>query len=149
MKNRKWLTYTLGTLLTIMVLAAVAVASFRVGMMHNATFARPAFAQNFDARPQMMPGNPHNGFDGFNGFHGMQGDPRQFRNDNRGGEHRGHGMFFFPPIFGLIHLLILAVLLWVVYKLVQSSGWRLTRVVSPTAPTVEAAPIKEKKKRNS
>ena len=148
MKNRKWLTYTLGTMLTLIVLAVVAVAGFRVGMMHNATFARPAFAQNFDARPQMMPGNPRNGFDG---FHGMQGDPRQFRNDNPSGEHRGqgHGMFFFPPLFGLIHLLILAVLLWAVYKLVQNSGWRLTRVVSPAEPTAEAAPIKEKKKRNS
>ena len=59
MKNRKWLTYTVGILLTLVVLAAVGGAGFRIGMMQNASFARPSFAHNFDGAPQAMQGNFH------------------------------------------------------------------------------------------
>jgi hypothetical protein len=60
MKNRKWLTYTLGSLLTLVVLAAVAGVSFRIGMMQNKSFARPAFAHNFDGGRQLVQGYPQN-----------------------------------------------------------------------------------------
>jgi len=140
MKNRKWLTYTLGTLLTLVVLAAVGGAGFRIGMMQNASFARPAFAHNFDGGrqamqgnlpdnggPQSMQGNPHD-----NGWTQMQGNSqnRGFdnRGNNRGDDRRGDGMGFFSPIFGLIHLAMLGLLLWLGYKYVKKSGWRISRV---------------------
>jgi hypothetical protein len=155
MKNRKWLTYTLGTLLTLVVLAVVAGASFRIGMMQNASFMhRPAFTNGFQPKPgtlpgnrdpQSMPGNPH---DEFGGFPGMPGNQYQHGFHNRGNGHGGHGMFFFPPIFGIIHLLILALVIWVVYKLIEKSGWRLTRIEAPAVTDSESVDeIKGKKKR--
>jgi len=158
MKNRKWLTYTLGILLTLVVLGVVGAVGFRLGTMQNASFAHPSFKQNFEGAmprnfqngdmPQRMQGNFHSN----GGYQGMQGDPHNQgfdnRGFNRGGGHRG-GMSFFPPIFGLIHLLLLGLLLWVVYKLVKNSGWRLTRVAAAPAPVVSPTPnvenVEEKK----
>ena len=159
MKNRKWLTYTLGTLLTLIVLAAVGAAGFRAGMMQNISgfTGRPAFSHNFDNNSQLpMQGNqqqqqggqvnPHQGFgDNFqgmrgDGFHRMQGN---FRGDDR----RGGGMPFFSPIFGLIKLVVLGLLAWLGYKFVKDSGWKLTRVTAqataetPSATTVEPAAV--------
>jgi len=156
MKNRKWLTYTLGTLLTLVVLAAVGAAGFRIGMTRNASFSRPAFARNFDGAPQPMQRNsqdnsgsqpaqdnsgPQSMQGNFrdNGWNQMRGDPRNQGFGNRGfnrGDDRRGGMPFFAPIFGLIHLIVLGLLLWVVYKLVKKSGWRLTRVQASPAPVV-------------
>jgi hypothetical protein len=140
MKNRKWLTYTLGTLLTLIVLAVVAGVSIRIGMTQNPSFARQAFARGFfngapqviqrnfqgNDNPQSMQGNPHD-----NGWTQMRGNPqnRGFNINNRSGNRRG-GMDFFPPIFGLIRLvvlgLVIAVLGWLGYTLMKKSGWKLT-----------------------
>ena len=153
MKNRKWLTYTLGTLLTFLVLAAVAGASFRIGMMQNASFVRPAFARNFNNAPQEiqknfqdnkgpqgMQGNPHD-----NGWNEMRGNRQNRGFDNRG-NNRG-GMPFFAPIFGLIHLAVLGLMLWGIYMLEKKSGWRLTRVEATPAPeqTVSVEEVGKKK----
>jgi hypothetical protein len=159
MKNKKWLTYTVGILLTLVVLAAVAGAGIRFGMMQNASFARPAFAHNFDGAPQARQGLPQNN----DGNQSTQGNPqamqRNFRDnggpqamqgqgfDNRGGDRRG-GMPFFPPIFGLIHLVVLGLLIWLGYKLVKNSGWRLTRVAASPAPVANetsSMEVEEKK----
>ena len=152
MKNRKWLTYTLGILLTLAVLAVVGAVGFRIGTMQNASFAHPSFTQNFDGGPQSMPRNFQNGglpprmqenFHNNGGPQGMQGNPHNqgFNNhgNNFGFDRRG-GMSFFPPIFGLIHLALLGLLIWVVYKLVKNSGWRLTHVAASPAPAVSAIP---------
>jgi hypothetical protein len=154
MKNRKWLTYTLGTLLTLVVLAVVAGISFRIGMTRNPSFARPAFSRGFNGMPQEMqrnfqnndsPQGPQGNFrnnDGPQKMHGdfrgngwtqMQGDPRNQgyanRGYNSGGDRHGGKMsFFFPFIFGLVHLVVLGLILWAVYVLVKNSGWSLTRV---------------------
>jgi hypothetical protein len=150
MKNKKWLTYTLGILLTLVVLAAVGGAGFRIGMMQNASFTRAVdgmglspFAHNFNSeRHQTMQGNPHHN-DG--SFPGMQGNPHNQGFDNRGSDRRG-GMSFFSPIFGLIRLVVLGLLLWVGYKFVKKSGWRLTRVAASPAPaTSETVSVEEKK----
>lgn len=131
MKNRKWLTYTLGTLLTLIVLAAVGGAGFRIGMMQNvsAMTGRPAFAHNFDGdfQPPMQGNHPNDG----NSKNGQM-NPHQdnFRGNDRGGDPR-----FFSPIFGLIRLAALAALLWLGYKFVQKSGWKLTRVTQAQAAT--------------
>lgn len=138
MKNKKWLTYTLGTLLTLIVLAAVGGVGFRIGMMQNvsAMTGRPAFAHNFDGdfQPPMQgnrqnDGNPKSG----------QMNPHQ---DNFRGNDRGGGSRFFSPIFGLIRLAALAALLWLGYKFVQKSGWKLTRVTqAQAAAETPSAPV--------
>ena len=155
MKNRKWITYTLGILLTLAVLAVVGAAGFRIGTMQNASFTHPSFTKNFDGRPQSMPRNFQNddmsprmqeNFHNNGGPQGMQANPHNQGFDNRGnnrGFDRRGGRSFFPPIFGLIHLALLGLLLWVVYKLVKNSGWRLTRVAASPAPAVSATPSVE------
>jgi hypothetical protein len=168
MKNRKWLTYTVGVLLTLVVLAVVGAAGFRIGMTQNASFARPAFARNIGDAPLAMQGNSQNNdgvqqgnsqkdngnqsaqgnFRDNGGPQAMQGNSRNQGFDNRGGDRRGGGMPFFAPIFGLIRLAVLGLLLWVVYKLVQKSGWRITRVQAspvPVATETSSAEVEEKK----
>jgi hypothetical protein len=135
MKNRKWLTYTVGVLLTLVVLAIVGGAGFRIGMMQNASFARPAFAHNFEGVPQAMQDN----FKDNGGPQALQGNSRNQRFDNRGDDRRDG----FSPIFGLFHLVVLGLLLWVGYKLVKNSGWRLTRVQAASAPEVNTTPSME------
>ena len=150
MKNKKWLTYTLGTLLTLLVLAVVAGISFRIGMTQNPAFAHPAFARGFNGAPPAMPRNFQNNDDSQrmqgnfrgNNWAPMQDNPQDQgffnRSNDRGGNHRGGKMpFIFPFIFGLAHFVVLAVvlglILWVVYILVKKSGWRLARVEATPA----------------
>jgi hypothetical protein len=48
----------------------------------------------------------------------------------------------------LIHVVVLGLLLWVGYKFVKNSGWKLTRVQASTAPAASETPnveIEEKK----
>lgn len=147
MKNKKWLTYTLAILFTLIALTVVAGAGFRAGMMQNTSFLRPPFAHNFNGGTQVMQRNPHDD----RNAQPMQGDSHNngFNNNNRGGDRRGGGMPFFSPIFGLIHLAVLGVLLWIGYKLVKKSGWRLARVEASASPTVSETPsveVEEKKK---
>ena len=162
MKNNKWLNYTLGILLTLVVLVVVAGAGFRTGMMQNASFARPAFAHNFDGGPQSMRGNQPGNFQNNDGQQSMQGNfhdnggPQSMQGGNsrnKGfGNDRG-GMNFRSPLFGLIHVALLGLLGWFGYTLVKKSGWRITRVAATesaaaAAPVVEETPsvdIEEKK----
>ncbi|CAG0975116.1 hypothetical protein ANAEL_01402 [Anaerolineales bacterium] len=153
MKNKKWLNYTLGILLTLIVLTAVAGAGFRAGMMQNTTFTR--FARG--AYPPFAHGNlgrlPQQAQDDFRDdkLQGMQGNlQRQSPRDVRGLDFRGDGFRF--PIFGLIQLAVLGLVVWVGYKLIKKSGWRLslsktTSTSSPAAPVAEtpAADDEEKK----
>jgi hypothetical protein len=169
MKTKKWLTYTFGVLLTLVVLAAVGGAGFRIGMMQNTSLARPAFPpgfarapraiqenfQNNDAR-QPAQGNSQNdnepqamqrNFQENGNPHAMQGNFDRTKFDNRGGDRRG-GMSFLFPVFGLIRLAVLGLLLWLGYKLVKNSGWRLTRVQASPAPAAVETPsvvVEEKK----
>jgi len=136
MKNKKWLTYTLGVLLTLIMLSVVAGAGYRIGMMQNASFARPSFTHNFDGAPQAIKEN----IQGNGNPHTMQGDFRdndkiQAFSSDRGFDRRDGGFSFLPPIFGLIRLVVLGALLWLGYKFVKKSGWRLTRMQASPAPT--------------
>lgn len=158
MKNRKWLTYTIGTLLTLIVLVVVAGAGFRVGMMQNISFTRglnnaahPAFSQNLDGNAQQPQADPHQWDNNPQGMKG-NGDFQRMQGNNSGGnDHRGG----FSPIFGLIRLAVLGAILWFGYKFVKNSGWRLTRVTqaattetpaaSGTPETVETVSDDEKK----
>lgn len=129
MKNKRWLTYTLGILLTLVILTAVGGVGFRMGVMQSASFAKltngqsaqsPFFAHGHGMMDgsfnQMERGNPSHGFD-----------------RSRGRVHGG----FFSPIFGLIRLVVLGVLVWLGYKLVKNSGWRLVKANATVAPAVE------------
>jgi hypothetical protein len=112
MKNRKWLTYTLGALITLIVLGAVGLAGFRIGMMQTAPrVIRPSFAPNFNNMPnfpqgrpgdngqnQFGPGNPRGDDnrqssqgDGFRNP-GQQMNPHENWNKNRGDNSRGWDM---------------------------------------------------------
>lgn len=135
MKNKKWLTYTLGFVLTLIVLAVVGGVAFRIGAMQNNTFAHPmmngavpAFGHGFDGG--QMPNFHQQGFEG-----------RDFH--DRGFDRGGRGGFIYP-IFGLIKLVVLGALLWFGYKLVKNSGWRLTRDAVPaSAPAASEPPSVE------
>lgn len=138
MKNKKWFTYTLGILLTLIVLAVVGGVAFRIGAAQNSEFvhpmmnnAGPAFSHGFD----MPGGNFHD-----QGFGGMGSHGRGF---DRGGRS------FFSPIFGLIRLAVLGLLLWGGYKLIQKSGWRLTRVTAPAAVTSETPSVEVEEKKEA
>ena len=168
----------MGTLLTLVVLAVVAGISFRIGMTRNPSFARPAFARGFNGMPQEMqrnfqnnnsPQGPQGNFqnnDGPQKMHGdlrgngwlqMQGNPRNQGYANRGykpgsDRHGGKMSFFFPFIFGLAHLVVLGLILWVVYLVVKKSGWRLTRVQETTPapaplPSATTNVVADKKKK--
>jgi hypothetical protein len=153
-KNRKWLTYTLGILLTLAVLAVVGAVGFRLGTMQNASFTH-----NFDGGPQSLPRNFQNddmplrmqkNFHKNGGSQGLQGNPYNQGFDIRGGDRRGGRLPFFAPIFGLIHLALLGLLLWVVYKLVKNNGWRLTRVAASPAPAAsETSSVEAEDKKES
>ena len=138
MKNKKWFTYTLGILLTLIVLAVVGGVAFRIGAAQNSEFvhpmmnsAGPAFSHGFN-----MPGGNFHDQD----FGGMESHGRGF---DRGGRS------FFSPIFGLIRLAVLGLLLWGGYKLIQKSGWRLTRVTEPAAVTSETPSVEVEEKKEA
>ncbi|MDD2921697.1 MAG: hypothetical protein PHQ36_05360 [Anaerolineales bacterium] len=151
MKTKKWLWITLTVLLTLVVLAGVAAAGFRLGMTQNATFLpRQDFrAQRLqDANPGGQMVNPHaQGFDpappngwmenpraqGFN----PRNNPMRGFNDGRNFDRRGG---FFPPLFGFLRLLAFGALIWLGYKLVKNSGWKLVREAQPSAAVGESAP---------
>lgn len=144
MKNKKWLNYTLGVLITLIVLAGVAGAGFRAGMMQNPPMARvmngmypPLAHDNFDKLSQQTQGD-------FRGDKGqtMRNDFQgQAPRDGRELDFRGGGYRFPFPIFGLVQLAVLGLVVWVIYKLVKKSGWRLalSKVSSTPAPVPSAA----------
>ncbi|MFN8382286.1 MAG: hypothetical protein U0V02_10120 [Anaerolineales bacterium] len=141
MKNKKWLTYTLGILLTLIVLAAVGGLGFRIGMMQSASFANLKAGQSAQA-PFFHHGLGMNGQgmnDGFNrmdGFNHMEhGNMSNGFDRGRGGNRGG----FFSPLFGLLHLIILGLLAWLGYKLIKNSGWKLVKVNASAAPAAEQA----------
>ena len=124
MKSKKWITYTLGIVLTLIVLAAVGATGFRMGVMQSASFANLTDGQS--ARAPFF-------------AHGMDGDfSRMDRGEFSHGFDRGRGRDggrFFSPIFGLIHIAIFGALAWFGYKLIKNSGWKLVKVNASAAPT--------------
>ena len=149
MKNNKWLRVTLTILLSLAVLAGVAGISFRMGAMQGANLVQTAdgatvqgpffgpmrrFEQNFGGQP----GNQQGYGPGMMFARG--GDQRMMQGFDRRGFDRGHGGFL-SPVFGLLQLAILGGLLWLVYKWVKNSGWKITR--EPAAAPVTAEEKKE------
>jgi hypothetical protein len=115
MKTNKWIWWTLTIVLTLIVLAGVGFAGFRIGAVQ---------AANLPNGMTFMHGYAH-GFDG-NGMHnGFAG---------RGFDHGGRGGFgFFGPLFGLLQLAVWGGLIWLGYTLFKRSGWQMVK----TTPVVE------------
>jgi hypothetical protein len=132
MKNKKWLWWALTIILTLIVLAGVGFAGFRVGV---------AQAVNLPDGMSFMHGHAR-GFDGNVMHDGFGG--KGF--DHGGRDFGGRGGFsFFSPLFGLIRLAVLGGLIWLGYTFVKRSGWRVVNVNAsqPSAP-VETE-VEEKK----
>jgi len=136
---KKVLLTLLGIIVVVGVLAGAGFAGYRIGYMRSATASadgtafvpRNAPMHNFDKNfnPQDMPmynfgrGNDR----GFNRGFG----PGGYEMMDRG----GHGGFF-----SLIHLVILGFFIWLAYKLIKNSGWKLALTRQAVeSPKVEPA----------
>jgi apolipoprotein N-acyltransferase len=122
MKDRKWLRWTLGIALALVVVAGAGFAGFQLGAAQNASF------------DGMMPFAHWRAFEMVRGFRGHDFGMIGF---GRG------GFLFFPPIFGLIRLAVFAGLIWLGYALIKRSSWRFVNVNSnqadPQSPTATDA----------
>jgi len=104
-----------------------------------------AYHASFSSKPQ-TPAESANFHD--NGGPQAMQDNSQSKgfDNNRINDRRDGGMSFFSPIFGLIRLAVLGLLLWIGYKFVKKSGWRLSRVeASPAVTASETDSVEEKK----
>lgn len=130
MKNTKWIWRILAILLTLVVLAGVGFAGFRVGVMQGA---------NLTANGATFLFHHGRGFDGgmMRGDYGMQGFEHGHEFGGRNDFGRG-GFRFFSPLFGLFHLAIFGGLIWLGYTLIKRSGWRVVNV-NTSQPAVPVA----------
>lgn len=148
MKNTKWLWRILAVLLTLVVLAGVGFAGFRVGLVQGADLTAEELSTIFSHR---------RGFD--NDGTPKAGDSREF--DHRHDFDRGHGsdgrsfdrdgrsgFSFFSPLFGLLKLAVLGGLVWLGYRFVKNSGWRLVKT-EPPAPAAETPSAADEEKQES
>ena len=131
MKNKKWIWWTLTILLTLVILAGVGFAGYRMGVMQGA---------NLTAEGAVFMFHHGRGFDG-----GMMNDGFSMHgfDHGRGGFGERGGFGFFGPLFGLLRLALLGGLIWLGYTFVKRSGWRVVKT-APT-PTPVAAEVEEKK----
>jgi len=141
MKTRKWIWWTLAVIFTLAAFTVIGFAGFRIGYVQGLK-ANPN-ASNFMARPvwrgQGQAQNFDKNFEQRNPVHAQRFGEKQ--NDRFGG--RGH---FGSPLAGLGTIIILGLLVWLGYKYVKNSGWRLTRTVESEPVVVETpAPKKAKK----
>jgi hypothetical protein len=153
MKTRKWIWWTLTTILTIVVLGFTGMAGYRVGLMQGTRVAQTVLqSRNADGKAttgqwQMPPQMRGPGGNTFGNFHGQdfgRGQSFDGRNFNR--FDRRVGFPFFAPLFGLLSLAVLALLIWLGYKFAKNSGWRLTRV-TVAEPITEEKPVPKRAKK--
>jgi hypothetical protein len=147
MKNTKWLWVTLTIILTFIVLAGVAAAGFRAGMMQGASLMR----KHAGPTSQFPSFESMHKFEGnFNGP--AWGDPQRMQEFGHhrpgpGGFEHGRGGFWFRPLFGLVQLVVFGLLVWGGVVLYRRSGWRFVRVNASEAEPVEVMPAPKKKKK--
>lgn len=150
MKNTKWIWRFLAVLLTLVVLAGVGFAGFRVGLAQGADLTAEELSTIFshgrgsgfenDGAPKAGDNRDFDHGHGFDRGHGSDG-----RGFDRGG--RG-GFSFFSPLFGLLKLAVLGGLVWLGYRFVKSSGWRLVKT-EPPAPVAETPSAADEEKQES
>jgi len=133
---KKVLLTLLGIIVVAGILAGAGFVGYRMGYNHgalavsNKTAQLPQQNKDFDQRGMPM-------MRGFNNEFGLRGMPmhnfgngfeRGFGPGGFGMMGRGRGGFGFFGLFGsLLHLAVLALIIWVAYKLFKGSGWTLTR----------------------
>lgn len=134
MKNTKWLWRLLAVVLTLAVLAGVGFAGYRVGLVQGADLSAEELATIFSYGRGMQfndgsrrPDHGH-GFDGNGAVRGGDFGGRGF---DRG------GFSLFSPLFGLLRLAVLGGLIWLGYRFIKNSGWRLVKAETP-APVTES-----------
>jgi hypothetical protein len=138
MKSKKWIWVTLAILLTLVVLAGVAGAGFRMGLMQGTRLTASADG----SAPQFEQFGHMRGFDGnFDGLRSLGPRMQGFDHDGFGGGRGG----FISPLFGLIKFAVLAALFWLGFNFIRKSGWRLTRTAPQPAPAASEVPAAEKK----
>lgn len=150
MNSKKWIGRILALILSLAVLAGVGFAGFRVGLVQGANLSAEELAAIFshgrgtqfnDNQPQA---DKSRSFD-----HGHGADGHGF--DGRGFERGGRGGFsFFSPLFGLLRLAVLGGLLWLGYRFIKNSGWRLVKANAADNPATaeEAPPAQEDEKKD-
>ncbi|MDP1548452.1 MAG: hypothetical protein Q8L87_20765 [Anaerolineales bacterium] len=132
MKNTKWIWWTLGILLVLVLIAGAGFTTYRMG------YAQGAIAAQDGDLSQLFPRLHTRGFDGEGGrFHNFD----RFEGKRSGG--RG-GFPFFVPILGLLRFVVLGGLIWLGYTLVRNNGWRLVKATPPAPVTPPSADGDEK-----
>jgi len=136
MKNTKWLWWTVTILLTLIILAGIGIAGFRIGVARGVNLSS-ADGSAFTLRQwRGLDGDmPKDGF-GMRGFdHARDFGGRGF---NRG------GFSFFSPFFFLLRVAFFGGLIWLAYTLIKRSGWKLVKTESaPAQAVVEEMPSTE------
>lgn len=122
MKNTKWIWWTLGILLVLVLIAGTGFTAYRMGYTHG------AIASQDGDLTQVMPRYHMRGFDG--GFNYGMRDFRFSRVDRFDGMHGGF-LPFFGIFGGLLRLAVLALIVWAVFMLVRNSGWKLVKATPP------------------
>ena len=152
MKTRKWIWWTLTIILTLVVLGFTGMAGYRVGLMQGARVAQTALrSKNADGKAttgqwQMPPQMRGPGGNNLGNFHGQdlgRGQSFDGRNFDRFGGRSGFSLF--APLFGILRLAVLALLIWLGYKIIKNSGWRLTRIAAEPTPVAENEPVPMKR----
>jgi hypothetical protein len=130
MKNTKWIWWTLGILLVLILIAGAGFSAYRMGYAHG------AIAGQDGDFTQLMPRYHMRGFDGdFN--YGMRG----FHTPMFSG--RGGFLPFFGIFGGLFQLAVLGLIVWALFLLVRNSGWRLVKTTAPATVTPPSADDEE------
>ena len=138
---KKWITYALGILLTLVVLAGVGLAGYRMGLMQGASGARIVSGRPPEpGRPPILEKRFNEGGPGFAWDIG----PGRFA---QGHEHARGGRHLRFPFFGLVHLLVIGLLIWLGYAIYKNSGWQFVRVSGGSGP--EAASPERKPRRKT
>lgn len=136
MKNTKWIWRVLAVLLTLVVLAGVGFAGFRVGVVQGANLTADDLSTMF-THSRGFDGDMMNG-----GFGHGRGDFNGRGHFDGRGDFGGRGGFgFFSPLFGLLRLAVLGGLIWLAYTFIKRSGWRVVNVNASQPVASAAAPV--------
>jgi hypothetical protein len=156
MKTNKWLSWFLGIVISLAALGAVGFYTFRMGYSQGASTMHTAMQAQIDAAAdktgktdgtttaQVLPpffGHQHGFGDdfGFMDHDQMMGYGQFGRGMMNGGRMMGGQFGFggFFPIFGLFQLAFWGLVIWVAYKLISNSGWKLVKTNTPATVSVD------------
>ena len=141
--KKNWLGKTVLVILVVGLLAAGGYALYRVGYVHGAQASVAGempfmWSEGFENMPHANYAGAQNMPFGGRGSRMMDGYSRTpFSSGHMSYGMTGMtGLFFLP---GLFRVLFWGALIWLGYKLVTGSGWKLTR--EPAATVVDEKPI--------